>query len=562
MRTRALETVLAALLMSGCLVPAAAWPDTSLTVHLRDFLGGTAGPPRGVNILLRDTSPAVLDRLVRDGGLRGTLVRFWLDFGVGGAVRDPALAAAISTVRRGGGIPLVVVGATPRHLASLQDERPQPGGWPRFAASPPRDMQAWGELVREAVAYLNIRQRAGVEFLEVWNEPDNPAFWGGTARDYLALYEATARAAKRVDPTIRVGGPGLTAWNAVLPGGSGPGIQALLRAARDRKLPLDFLSWHEYDADPWQLARSGAIPAIRAWRDEMGFPRAKLILSEWNRGIPHPHPLQGMDAPENASYLVTRTLQFLHLGVDYNAFFMLQDGPWEAKEEFAGQSLGLVTVHGVMKPSYHAFRLLGELGGQRLRVEQGGHPGISSLATRQEKEVYVLVAFHPREGGGRYSPETVRIVLRGEEVRQRRLRYGRYLVDDEHGNGFRVRSRIRQELESAAAAGLRAGHRHLGEKGYSPEVIDRYLRSYMAERSLPGSSDLPAAVMRDFAEAERVSQDVAGSALRAKADEINGWPEVALRVMEEGLVEPTDTPEVTIRLRPYGVTLLKFRLVE
>ena len=561
MTPRTVQIVLAGLLLGGCLVPVAAWPDTSLIVHLPDSPGEGVGPLRGLNVLLRDTSPSLLDRLVKDGGLRGTLVRFWLDFGVGGAVRDPALAGAISTVRRSGGIPLVVVGATPKALASLPDERHQPGGWPRFAASPPRDLPAWGRLIHEAVSYLNIQQRAGVQFLEVWNEPDSRAFWGGTEGEYLALYEATARAAKRADPTIRVGGPALTRWNALLPGGSGPGIRALLRAGRDRKLPVDFLSWHEYGSDPWLLAQSGAVPTIRAWRDEMGFPRAALILSEWNRGIPHPHPLEALDGPENASYLVTRALQFLRLGVDYNAFFMLQDGAWEAKTEFAGQSLGLVTVNGVVKPSYYAFRLLGEMRGQRLHVEQRGDPRVSSLATRRGKEVRVLVTFHPEEGGWRPSPETVRIVLRGEEVRSRRLRYSRSLVDDDHGNGFRVRSRIRQEMEGAAAAGLRAGRSHLEAQGYAPEAIDRYLRSYMAERSLPGSSDLPAAVIRDFSEAEKVTQEVAGGALRAKAEEINDWPEVALRV-EEGLVEPADSPELTVRMRPYGAALLRFRPFE
>lgn len=562
MRTRTLGASMLVLMVGGCLVSPSALADTSVTVHLEDFEVGTSGSPRGANILLRDTSPAVLKRFAKDGGLHGTLVRFWLDFGVGGKVQDPAFAAAVGAVRQNGGIPLVVVGATPRNLASLQDEALQPGGWPKFAASPPRDMKAWGELVHDAVAYLNVRHRAGVKFLEVWNEPDSQGFWGGTEQDYLALYEATARAAKRADPAIQVGGPALATWNAVLPGGFGPAIQALLRAARDRALPVDFISWHDYGADPWRLSRSGAVETIRAWRDHMGFPRAKLILSEWNRGIPHPHPLEAMDGPENASYLATQALQMVRLGIDYNAFFVLQDGPWEAKVEFAGQSLGLLTVQGITKPSYHAFTLLGDLQGRRLRVDQEGTPEVSSLATRKGKEVRVLVAFHPREAKGWHAPTAVRIRLRGAEVSKRRLRYVRFLVDSEHGNGFRVRSQIRQELEGAVAEGLRAGRRLLGEKGYAPEAIERYLQSYMAARSRPGSTALPAAVARDFAEAEQIARAVAGNALRAKAEEINSWPEVALRAVDEGLLDPTDAPEVSIRLAPYGVTLVRFEWVK
>ena len=82
--------------------------------------------------------------------------------------------------------------------------------------TPPKDLRQWARLVRVLVQHWV--DRYGLEAMnewlfEVWNEPNLTAFWTGTRDDYLRLYDATARANKRVAPSLRVGGPA-TADNA------------------------------------------------------------------------------------------------------------------------------------------------------------------------------------------------------------------------------------------------------------------------------------------------------------------------------------------------------------
>jgi xylan 1,4-beta-xylosidase len=44
-------------------------------------------------------------------------------------------------------------------------------------------------------------------FFEVWNEPSLKAVWTGTKEDFFKLYRVTADAIKRVDSSLKVGGP-------------------------------------------------------------------------------------------------------------------------------------------------------------------------------------------------------------------------------------------------------------------------------------------------------------------------------------------------------------------
>jgi xylan 1,4-beta-xylosidase len=96
---------------------------------------------------------------------------------------------------------------TPSHMAS--------GDMTCFSTksrtSPPKDYAAWEQLVYDSVAH-QVRQRSAATvrnwWFEVWNEPNlSPPFFGGDQREFFKLWECTYRAIKRVDPTLRVGGP-------------------------------------------------------------------------------------------------------------------------------------------------------------------------------------------------------------------------------------------------------------------------------------------------------------------------------------------------------------------
>jgi xylan 1,4-beta-xylosidase len=80
----------------------------------------------------------------------------------------------------------------------------------RGNVTPPKDYRQWSmlihTLVRHWVDRYGIREVAEW-FFEVWNEPNLKAFWTGTRKDDFKLYRVTADAIKKIDPSLKVGGP-------------------------------------------------------------------------------------------------------------------------------------------------------------------------------------------------------------------------------------------------------------------------------------------------------------------------------------------------------------------
>jgi xylan 1,4-beta-xylosidase len=120
--------------------------------------------------------------------------------------------------------------------------------WYRAHCSEPASYREWGQLV-EAFG-RSLRRRYGKRIrqwhVEVWNEP-NIVFWqpeGDRFKTYLRLYAEAARAIKRVDAAVPVGGPATAraAW-----------VPAFLAACRAQRLPLDFVSTHLYPADEYEV---------------------------------------------------------------------------------------------------------------------------------------------------------------------------------------------------------------------------------------------------------------------------------------------------------------------
>jgi len=91
--------------------------------------------------------------------------------------------------------------------------------------------------------------RLGIRYWEFWNEPDGKSlsFWAGTPDEFYRLYETVARSVKSEDPTLKVGGPGLAHDLNFLEG--------MLRYCQQRRVPVDFVSWHIYTPDVHEVAR-------------------------------------------------------------------------------------------------------------------------------------------------------------------------------------------------------------------------------------------------------------------------------------------------------------------
>ena len=159
--------------------------------------------------------------------------------------------------------PFVELGFMPEKLASntFKDEREGKNEdtvfWWKANVTPPKKHERWADLVRATVRHWTERYgEAEVKTwrFEVWNEPDLDVFWDPGRKTtmldaYLELYKHTARAVKSVNRSYAVGGPSGAGLDFIAP---------LVKYCRRNRLPLDFISFHQYGFDP----ENPALPKI------------------------------------------------------------------------------------------------------------------------------------------------------------------------------------------------------------------------------------------------------------------------------------------------------------
>jgi len=243
---------------------------------------------------------------------------------------------------------VVALAMMPEWLSVSTDHTLFEGVWKNLHAHSPRRYETWNDLVRETVTFF--KQFAGVRmYYEVWNEPDG-AYWQEGLAAYLKLYEETARTIKAADPSAQVGGAAVNYWSGKLRTGGGrdPLNIALIRHATERRLPLDFISWHAFDGNPATLAEAKA--AYEAVIREVGAPLPlEFHVTEWNNAS------NIRDTPYSAAGLAEHLVAMHKAGIDMQTMaawedFHLRPDP----KDFA--PYGLITQAGRKKPEYFAHR--------------------------------------------------------------------------------------------------------------------------------------------------------------------------------------------------------------
>lgn len=303
--------------------------------------------------------------------------------------------------------------------------------------TPPRRLKQWAELIRRlarhAVDRYGDTEVRGWRF-EVWNEPNLKAFWSGTQKQYFDLYAATALALKGVDGMLSVGGPA-TSENAWL--------DEFLDSAGRRKVPVDFITTHYYPTDATEKVSAETEEQLAAGRRGVLSEKASaarviagdlpLYYTEWNTSSNQRDPLH--DEPYAAAF-VAKTLLDVAPIVDAYSFWTFTD----IFEELYFPSLpfhggfGLLTLHGVAKPTFRAFELLHRMGRELIVPVDGLHPTVDCRVAADGANINVLLTNHalPRQ-----ELETVAVRLRLDSARPHR-RVAVTRIDDEHANPKRV----------------------------------------------------------------------------------------------------------------------------
>ncbi len=270
-------------------------------------------------------------------------------------------------------------------------------------------------------------------YFEVWNEA-NIGFWSGNQQEYWDLYDAAAAAIKSVDSALKVGGPASAGaeW-----------VKEILDHCAETNTPIDFVSYHGYPTDEGYVV-GGEPMTFKGpgfWREAAGrnyalvresaFPDVEIHVTEWNsspscRDATH-------DGTHGAAYVcqgISEVAGCLDTFSYWTVSDIFQEGGYPFSEFHGG--FGLLTVHGVRKPSWHAFSLLRRLGIERLETTAVNAPaGAGALTTRTDSGVQLLL-WHfaqPPVESPRAEPVTAIIPLPNGDYR-----LTEHAIDADHGN--------------------------------------------------------------------------------------------------------------------------------
>ena len=283
--------------------------------------------------------------------------------------------------------------------------------WYKQNVSPPKDYAKWDDLITQFAKHLV--ERHGIDevsqwYFEVWNEP-NIDFWGGEPKQatYWDLYDHTARALKAVNPRLRVGGPSTAqaAW-----------ADAFIQHCSENHVPVDFVSSHVYGNDRSEdiFGTHEDIPrdrmvcrAVKKVHDQIAssvMPTLPLIWSEFNAS--YKNEPEVTDAAYMGPWLADtlRQCDGLTEMMSYWTFSDVFEEQGVVKTPFYG-GFGLIAAGGIPKPAFNTFKLLHELGDQRIELNSD-----SALLTRKKDGSLVLAVWNyaPPEKEGTSKSVTVK----------------------------------------------------------------------------------------------------------------------------------------------------------
>jgi xylan 1,4-beta-xylosidase len=302
--------------------------------------------------------------------------------------------------------------------------------------TPPRDYKQWAALIERLVSHAVERygeREVSKWFFEVWNEPNLKKFWSGSQRDYFKLYRYTAEVIKKISPSLKVGGPATakSEW-----------IEEFVEFCDRNDVPADFVSTHHYPNDGFEGDSDDT--ELQLFQSQRGIMREvaqntrtharnrPVYYTEWNSSSNPWDPLH--DDPYAAAFIASTIMEANGL-VDAYAFWTFSDifeENYFPSKPFHG-GFGLLTLHGIPKPSYRAFELLHQLGDRHSLVD-GLHETVDCSVIQKESSVTVLLTNHTTPG---HSIETEDLHIRLDNAREPvSARIQR--IDEDHANAKRL----------------------------------------------------------------------------------------------------------------------------
>ena len=307
--------------------------------------------------------------------------------------------------------------------------------WPdRNHTGMPRDLNQWGEFVSSGIRHHLARYgKAELRswYFECWNEPNlKGCFFGGTKEEFFQMWSATWRAVKSVDPELRFGGPS-TARGEWIP-------DFLDFTAKDGTSP-DYLISHVYnnDSESSPLSpfdgpasykvkdsphfASGVIRGMRSELNRRGWT-GEIHWNEWGRSWFIQDDLR--ETALEAAF-IAKTMCEVSQEADVFSYWCLSDVYDQMgfqSSEFQGH-YGMLSLHGLRKPSWQTHVLLDRLGQSSVPVT-GGNELVNAVATRSVDGAQILIYAHPPTLGETVKTHRVQVSLPRNAKTPRLFRIG------------------------------------------------------------------------------------------------------------------------------------------
>jgi len=327
--------------------------------------------------------------------------------------------------------PFVELSFMPRKLAAS----PTPHAfWYQPLPSPPKNYDKWEELIYNFAKHLVDRYGADEVaqwYFEVWNEP-NIDFWTGRPKEatYFELYDHAARAIKRANPRLRVGGPATAqaAW-----------VGDMIAHSEKLNVPLDFVSTHVYANDSSEdvfgthenIPRSEmvgrAVRKVYKEVKESKRPGLPIYWSEYNAS--YKNEVEITDSTFMGPWLANniRLCDGLTTAMSYWTFSDVFEEQGVIKTPFHG-GYGLIAEGGIPKAAFNAFAMLHRLGDQRLESNYS-----NTLVTKRADGTLAVAVWNYAAPGEQGTSQMFQISVTGW---QGSPRYHVEILDREHGSAL------------------------------------------------------------------------------------------------------------------------------
>ncbi len=295
-------------------------------------------------------------------------------------------------------------------------------GYLKAHVRPPEDAAKWARICANIVRHYNEGWadgfHYGIEYWEIWNEPENPPMWTGAQEEFFELYRVTANLLKREFPDIKVGGYASCGFYAATRKDTNDFLISFLRwfddflafvKAPETASPLDFFSWHIYSSDPEEVLAHARY--CREKLDAAGFADTEAILDEWNwSGSDMFETMRTMPGASFAADVMCRLQQ-----TDYTDVACYYDAQPD-------QLYGGLFLRHTDTPSraYYALKAFGRLRALGAQAETEAGTDLTFAAATDGNRRALLVSNHEKED------REIRLSFPG--AKKIRL----YLLDDRH----------------------------------------------------------------------------------------------------------------------------------